>query len=638
MKHDTWEPLEPGSFGVGAKQPGVDPMWVWADATHYRDHGPEGLEPDKGIWFVIEKADSASPVSKRIRGAHLTPTQWSNRQSQIARIELAQPVVPERTIERRTVASPSSSSGVPVLSDAEVLVGIIDSGCPFAAQMIRDDSGRGTRVLALWDQDDRPGFIECGGYMPDGLAYGCAIDRDGLNELMRRSSRPDGFIDEDRCYRLADYDVMRGRLSHGAAVMSQLFAPTVHGGPLQPSPGIPPHWDQGVRAVDHADLVFVQIPRAGVQDSTSAALARYVIDGLRYIVGHARERVTKRIVVNISSGTSRTAHDGTSILERALSEWVDEVKRRLDIDLWIVIPVGNTNEEQRHAVLSDTDRHLEFFLPPGCEMPQYVTVRWPKGNSDLHLRVTPPGETAGTIAQGEAKAWPSASQPECGVISPVPKADEAPRSLIAFAPTASHDADRVVARSGRWKFELAFDKPEPPLTEPVRFWISRNQRNPGALPRGRQADFVDWDESHNPQRYLRRRLDDPLWEPLRSGIRRDGALSGMATVTRMDGRVVVVGGYVLSAPGLTASRYSAAGPAAGVSTRRAAPDVSAPCDTSWALPGLSVHANRSGEVVRVVGTSFAAPLVARAIANLRRTSMRDKSAGADPRRGALLKT
>ena len=40
-----------------------------------------------------------------------------------------------------------------------------------------------------------------------------------------------------------------------------------------------------------------------------------------------------------------------------------------------------------------------------------------------------------------------------------------------------------------------------------------------------------------------------------------------------------------------------------------------PADSSRALPGLAVRGNRSGDVLRVSGTSFAAPLVARAIAN-----------------------
>ena len=636
MTQERWERLKRGRFDVGASQPGVDPMWVWADATDYRDHMPKGLDPTKGAWFVVENAGAADPASGRFMGERLTPAQWPSRKSQIARIELAMPVVPERPTARRLVEQPSQS-GEAVPGKAAVLVGIIDSGCPFAARMIRDASGLGTRVLGLWDQDDQPAFTECGGYLPQGPAYGCAIDREGLNKLMAQALRPDDFIDEDLCYRLAEYDVVRGRLSHGAAVMSQLFAQPVYGGALQPSPGKPPRWDASTRAVDEADLVFVQIPRAGVQDSTSAALARYVIDGLRYIVGHARKGVTKRIVVNISSGTSRTLHDGTSILETALSAFIDEMKQRSDIDLWIVVPVGNTNEEQRHAVLSDAREHLEFFLPPGCEMPQYVTVRWPKGASGVHLRITPPGGLAGTIRQGEGMAWPNAHGPECGVVSPAPAEREAARTLIAFAPTASHDPTRVVARSGGWRVELVFEGPQAPMTEPIKFWISRNQRNPGALPRGRQADFVDWDESHNPQRYLRRTLDDPN-EPVRNGIRRNGALSGLAAVKRSDGHMVVVGGYVVSDPTLGPSRYSAAGPAAGNSTkRRIGPDVSAPSDTSWALPGLSVHGNRSGEVVRVVGTSFAAPLVARAIVNAGGRHPRDKPTEQRPRDGRPLR-
>lgn len=610
MKSDHWQALEPGKFDICAAEAGVDPMWVWADATGYRDHGADRLRDGDALWVVVEKGESISSSDSSFSSFRLTPAQWKDRKTRAGfrQVELAEPVVPERPApsgrERSARLVPASSKLE--MSTADVLVGVIDSGCPFASRFLRDGSGSGTRVLSIWDQDEEGSLRrDLCVPLPDGFGYGQMIARSKLNELMQQSKSPSGSIDEEACYRMAGYRVMRERFSHGAAVISQLFAPSIRGGALQPAPGQPPQWDS-VEAkelpIDQAELVFVQIPRAGQQDSTSAALARYVIDGLRYIVSHARKGVTKRIVVNISSGTSRTMHDGSSLLERAIARQIDIAKSTYAIDLLVVVPVGNTNLEQRHGVLSTSEGHLELFLPPDCEMPQYVTVRWPPGWERARLCVTPPGGEPGSVGVGEAKGWPNVLKPQCGVITTWNSGRSSARSLIAFAPTASADPERAVARSGRWTFKLELDG-QKPSDELVKFWISRNQRNPGALRRGRQADFVDWDESHSPERYLKLRLDDP--DTIKEGIRRAEALSGLATVKQSG--FVVVGGYRASDPSRP-SKYSADG-VTSYSFK------SAPCDSTAALPGLTVHGNRSGEVVRVVGTSFAAPLYARALVN-----------------------
>jgi hypothetical protein len=196
--------------------------------------------------------------------------------------------------------------------------------------------------------------------------------------------------------------------------------------------------------------------------------------------------------------------------------------------------------------------------------------------------------------------------PCCGVISPPARSDgAAARSLLAFSATRSAASDYPLAPSGRWRIELVTDDGQP-LVDPVQFWVSRAQRNPGALPRARQADFVDWDRSHDPQPWLRRLEDDT--GRVGDGIRRAGALSGLATAASNEEQVVVVGGVFSGTH--KPSPYSAAA-LPGMSL----PAYSAPADNSRALRGLSVRGNHAGEVVRVVGTSFAAPLVARALVN-----------------------
>lgn len=587
----AWQVLSPGPFGRRADVAGADPMWVWADATSYRDFGlSAGDLQAASLWCVVERDGRIVSERHSIGSA-----------ADLSAAELAMPVRPERMPVVRLADICFGTGKLTKSSRNNVLVGIIDSGCPFAAQMIRDASGRGTRVLGLWDQDDAPAFP--GGF-DVGFGYGRAIGRQKLNKLLAAARLRSGQIDEDYCYRLAGCANLRPRMSHGAAVMSQLFSVPLRGGALQPRPGVPPPWDRPRTRIDHADLVFVDLPSAGVQDSTSAALARYVADGLRFILAHAVKG--QRVVVTISNGTSRNAHDGSSLVERALALSADRADQD-GVDLQIVLPSGNGNLEQRHAVLSSGHSHLTLFLPPDCEMPQFVTTRWPPDASAVALRVTPPGGPAVVVRQGQALGLFSNGEGACcGLVSPPPRGSEAARTLLVFGPTASHDPRTPRAPGGRWTLELEMDD-DRILDEGVQFWVSRNQRNPGALPRGRQADFVDWDRSHHPKAWLHYDEDDPSAEPVRNGIRRQGAVSGLATAARGTPRIHVVGSLYVAGRPNQPSPYSAA---AG-----SVPQWSAPGDVSPALRGLSVRGNHSGEVLRMMGTSFSAPLVARALVN-----------------------
>jgi hypothetical protein len=184
-----------------------------------------------------------------------------------------------------------------------------------------------------------------------------------LDKLLKTCSSPAGVVDEEACYRLANYDAVAERFSHGAAVLSQLLAPVPRTGrPQQATP------------MDEADLVFVQLPRAAVQDATSASLTRQVLDGVRYILAHVGPK-TERVVINLSNGSSRGLHDGHGILEQALQVLTAGLKPAVTL----VLAAGNTNLEQRHAVLTlpageATSPELALNLPPACETPQFITV------------------------------------------------------------------------------------------------------------------------------------------------------------------------------------------------------------------------------------------------------------------------
>lgn len=638
----NWKPLRSGLFGISAGDPGVDPMWVWADATNYRDHGPDGLGEPSRLWLALERPRAPGDDAARFVTREFSPAGWARVKSEFLRGELQLPVVPERAplYPRRAVTDAAAYD--PPRGESSTLVGVLDSGCPFASQILRKGAGPGCRVLGVWDQEtESPAFTTCGGRRPAPHRYGCAIDRAHIDVLLARHFTRAGNVDEDAVYREAGYDIMRWGFSHGSAVVGQIFGRSLLGSAIQPTPGTPPPWDRDTTAIDGADLVFVDLSRRSMMDGTSAAVTRNLIDGLDFIESHIGA-ATRRIVVNLSIGTARTLHDGSSIVEQVLSDFVAKA-RRDGIERWVVLPMGNENLLQLHGVLSDADPESRLLLaiPPGSEMPQYVTIRWPEeaAAASWSLRITPPGGEPCDVARGEAFGLVLDDRPCCGAISARPSTESAAAmSLLAFAPTSSPDPDRALAPAGDWRIELVGPRDAAPLAEPVHFWISPNAQNPCMPKRSEQASFVDWNGQHQPQRWERLLYDDPAL-PVRNGLAHDSALNGMASRRAPSRRIVAVGGYVVLAGHQPASNYSSGGPglgAAGSARRR--PDVSAPADERWGGPGMSMRGSRSGSIARVMGTSFSVPLVVRAIANCGRLPLvtKPRPSARETRRGPSL--
>ena len=634
-----WQALreEDLELGASASLAGIDAGLVWADATRFVDLTRAGEATSRAglLPAIVELLDT--PGAARRLNDELSPqgsvpsiyldTERAGRYctallprrfvknwladlgrprravgSMIARLELQMPVIPQRArVEPLSTVRPATEPRP--ASNKAVLIGVIDSGCPFAHRDLRDASGTGTRVLGLWDQNDSSGLAVAGG-RPRDLGYGCEVTRRQLNELMRVATQ-DGVVCEETCYHRAGYREVFLRMTHGAAVLGLLAGAVPFSLRSPTDPDEPPRWTPVAHeAASDADIAFVQLPRDAVQDSSSAGLARLLLDGLRYIISLAGP-ATRQIVINISNGSSRGTHDGASIFEKALQEILDSDKR-----VRVVLAAGNSFNEQRHAVLGPKGAPagpLRFRLLSGCESPAFVVVRIPQEGLKYRLCVTPPGANAPTVrvAAGEAKVWPDRNLPGCTVVFPRAKRGEnAHCALIAWRPTAIDTPGPAPELAGEWTINV---EPAPAANTVFHFYISRNQVNPGALRRSLQSWFVDADERYDPDRPLRRDREDRL--PPASPIRRKGSLSSLATLTAAG--VTVVGAY-LKREG-EASLDSSDGPAGGGS--RMGPDRFAPADESFALPGINVAGSRSGDTVRVRGTSFAAPQIARLLAD-----------------------
>lgn len=573
----------------------AEALWRWAEATGYAQFLRPGEALPRCVPALVELAPHCTPAqlheALRAAGGGVPPayhtsglrhcTAWLPRRAPgrhlarlIERFELQLPVLPLRPRPLPAITHAPARPTRPH-STQRLLVAAIDSACAFAHQRLRDGSGRGTRVLHLWDQQ---GGVPTPA-QPGGFGYGREFARSELNAWMA-GARRGGALDEAACYATAGLAGLRERDVHGVAVLDLLAGRWALGDRCEPAPGRPPRWPKAAQdPAGAADIVAVQLPRDVVQDSSSAALARHLLDGIHYVLGCAGP-YTEQVVINISDGSSRSRHDGSSMIEQAFAELIDAqaaLGRRLDL----VLPVGNHAQEQRHARAAGLDAHaplaLRLRVPPDSEAANWAVLNLPQAEGVAVTLRAPGGELLRARA-GEVQLGTRAG------ISFATPLSAPPSVLLCIAPTPAGRG------SGEWRLGIEADRR---IAGPVEAHIARNATNLGALRRGQQAQFVD--AAYDGWRFMREAREDTGASP----VRRDGAVNGLAT-----GRGVSVAGGVDRRSGEPTAYSSRAG-------ARGLPPVGLPADESQGLPGLRTAGALSGQTSRMRGTSFSAPQLAR---------------------------
>lgn len=622
----SWQPIAHGAH-VNWAQPdpldGLDPYLVWADGTDFAPYG--GLTSPGKIATLIELKDGKTVTDLiaqsgggvklvDIPGVYRAPgsqprflTAWptaaffkrlkTTLKDVVARAEISLPVVPERP-KFAPPGAPHCGAAVHRGIQRKTIIGVIDDGCAFAQYHLRDTAGN-TRVCRLWDQEQN-GAFSAQGVVPGDFGRGHEVSGAQIQTVINQFTQGNA-LDEDACYATANYDRLRRAATHGAHI-TDVFAGQVPVGSLIGTATLPPTWANAddIASSDEAGIVFVQLPRACLQDPSGAWLDVHVLDALRYILSCA-DQDTEQIVINLSFGPQRGPNNGTAMLEKAFDELGIEFP-----NLTLTVAAGNSFSARGHAMFklkASASKTLNWQVMPGDETPTFVQLWLPRDAHQVEVKITPPGLMASPwIKPGDAQVSPSTAKPSCGVIYPprTSRGSHGAMVLVALAPSSSFGTNPL-APHGIWRIEVK-NKGATALSKPVHAWIDRDDFNLGTMVRGRQSHFED--PLYDPLRYLKAATDDTPG----SGalVRRRGTLTGIATGTG----ALVAAGYRHSDHKHV--RYSSAGPTRGA---RVGPDCGAVTDQSRSLPGLLAAGTRGASVIRLIGTSVAAPQVSRWVAN-----------------------
>lgn len=500
-------------------------------------------------------------------------------------------------------------------STAKTLIGILDDGCPFAHDRLLSP-GLKTRVLAIWDQERGRDPIPLGGSKvfgrrPVDFDYGLEFWRSGSTGVMQPPAQeigmddwiavhttPAGSVDEDGCYDRAGFVSLRRRATHGAHVADVLAGWVPTSARVSMDRTTPPSFQRDP-AADWADqdIVFVQIPQDGVNDASGQWLRKQVIDGLRYVLSCATAS-TERVIFNISYGRTTGPHDGTATIEEFLSAMAtvyDGTNGRPRLD--VVLAAGNSRRSACHVTFKSTQvrtTRWTWRVPADNTVPVMAEVRVRSNEAaDVSaLRLDPPSPYVGRQAQlvgyqgTHDKRW-------LMVIPPTRGEPDNPGT------TAPQDGP---ALHGDWTITVECARPG----VEVHAYLARTEPNMGAKPGAKQSRFVDPDWEHA-QGAAAGQSPGGAAAANGSLVSTAGTLSGIATACTP--HVRVAGGYCIATQ--RPSDYSSAGPSRG---QRAGPDCALPTDETIALPGIPGAGSRSGCVFRLVGTSTAAPQLARLLA------------------------
>lgn len=223
--------------------------------------------------------------------------------------EASGPYEEELDLSKPAMHITDAESGKPLIpsSGKNVIIGVIDSAFDLGHPSLRGPDGQ-TRIISAWDQRDLVGKTVTA---PTSFGYGAEYSRENIQAAIDAKTRlviNDGIA----------------RDSHGTNVAGV-------------AAGLGDKNGKNVGIAPEAELICVCF-----RNSSPAGTSAYVLDAIRYILDVAH-REQKPVVINFSQGDNLGAHDGTSLLERAIDHLA------LNDRLIMVKSAGNETEFDHHA-------------------------------------------------------------------------------------------------------------------------------------------------------------------------------------------------------------------------------------------------------------------------------------------------
>lgn len=396
-------------------------------------------------------------------------------------------------------------------------------------------------------------------------------------------------------------------------------------------------------------IIAVQLPQEVVRQVTGAGLESSVLDAVKYILERAKQLSANGprlpVVINLSYGENSGPHDGTTAFEQTLQTLLSSYRDNRKQKATMVISSGNHHLSKTHG---------EIELQPGSKPVELDWQVLPDDKTTTRMEVWLPydqsienGNRSAPLFTGDKRIELSVTSPD-GKTSPlVPSIDGSVATYVVsgtstivaqviyrfmFGVTARgvycisllptfklagetlNGSNDAVAPSGQWKVTIHPIE----LTKPIKInaWINRDDQIYGYPLEGRQSTYVNaCYEEYDPQGKEIIEDNDRNQDCI---VRSRALINGIATG---DG-VIVAGAYIDKDK--TLADYSAGGPItpskqdlltpprSPVDQRK--PDAVALADDSAVHFGLPAAGSMSGSVKLMNGTSVAAPMATRFLA------------------------
>lgn len=660
-----WAPLPRGRFtGVRWSAPGAldrgDPYLAWAETTNFAGFRSANGAPADPKWLplllelkagvtVPDLVGASDPAWLQVPAVYLsfgTPLRFCTARAGrgffnalkpggalfalVERYDLGLPVGHHaRPLAQPTnTDTPVSAPSVRVGGDVTV---VIDNGLAIAHADFLVGPEHRSRVAAYWRQDETVGPHGRSaatlqpvpldplraGPPPADLGYGHELTQTAIDEAIAAHTQH-GRVDEDALYAHWQMWEMKHAANHGTHVSSLLAGPSIYTQTIGTEDS-PPNWQPANDAASQSTLLVAQLDWASVADSSGGALTVSVMDALAWAL--ARCAPDARVTINLSWGALAGPHNGTSILETGMAQLIESS----GLNCRLVIPAGNAYQAQTHANVLLHPKEaatLHWRVLPDDHTQSFLEL-WFEEREDasadlkaLDIELTPPGASQALppIPMGHSGVWPSAGEPQAAILFPEKTSAGHPGTcaLLALAPTARWFRNSVITRAGVWKVRLINRSKHAVV---VDAYIERDDVALGAADTGAKPSRLE-DPFYDTSGGLGGFIDHPDNPSL---VRRSGTFNDIATGP---GTVSVGGIRYYPSTMDPMARYSPRTPDPDASRpkRRGVqkiPDRFAVSDDHATLWGVRAAGTRSAAQVRLVGTSMAAPQVARELVNRR---------------------